>query len=332
MIVFGSRKQSLLALLAFVPLSLVVGCSSGSPAGAPASSSTSSSTTTTSPAQAPAFPVVVHTAAGAVSIASRPGAIVSLSPTATEMLYAIGAGSQVKAVDEFSNYPPGIPRTKLDGLEPNVEAIAGYHPDLVVVSEDAASFAKQMKVLGIHVLYEPAATDLAQEYQQFLQLGEATGHAAAAAAEVASIRSQIAAIVAATPRPAQPPTYYYELDQTYYSETSSTFIGQLLGLLGLKSIADSAAGAAASGGYPQLSAEFILAAQPDYVFLADTICCHQSAATVAARPGWSTLAAVKDGSVLGLDDDVASRWGPRIVSLLKAVADELRQHPAGSVS
>jgi iron complex transport system substrate-binding protein len=329
MIVFGSRKRLLLSLLAVVPLSLLVGCSAGSPSETPASTSTGAPTRS---AAAAAFPVVVQTAAGALSIASEPKAIVSLSPTATEMLYAIGAGPQVKAVDEFSDYPPGAPVTKLDGIEPNVEAIAGYRPDLVVVSEEAASFASQMKALGIHVLYEPAATDLTQEYEEFVQLGEATGHAAAAGAEVASIRSQIAAIVAATPKPARPETYYYELDQTYYSETSTTFIGQLLGLLGLKSIADSATGAAASGGYPQLSGEFILAAQPDYVFLADTVCCHQSAATLAARPGWSSLTAVEDGRVLGLDDDVASRWGPRVVLLLRAVADELRRHPVGSGS
>jgi iron complex transport system substrate-binding protein len=246
------------------------------------------------------------------------------------MLYAIGAGSQVKAVDKDSNYPPGVPTTKLDPLDPNVEAIAGYHPDLVVASEDTATFAHQMKALGIAVLYEPAAADLAQEYQQFVQIGQATGHLEAAEAEVASIKGQIAAVVAAVPKTARPATYYYELDQTYYSETSSTFIGQLLGLLGLKSIADAAKGAAASGGYPQLSAEFILAAQPDYVFLADTICCHQSAATVAARPGWSSLTAVKAGRILPLNDDVASRWGPRVVLLLKAVARELTQHPVGS--
>ncbi len=133
-------------------------------------------------------------------------------------------------------------------------------------------------------------------------------------------------------KPARHETYYYELDQTYYSATSSTFIGQLLGLLGLHSIADAAKGAAANGGYPQLSGEFILKADPDYILLADTICCGQSAATVAGRPGWSGLAAVTHGRVLGLDDDIASRWGPRVVDLLAAVAAEVRAHPAGGTS
>jgi iron complex transport system substrate-binding protein len=101
----------------------------------------------------------------------------------------------------------------------------------------------------------------------------------------------------------------------------------VLGLLGLHSIADAAKGAAASGGYPQLSGEFVLKANPNYIVLADTVCCGQSAATVAGRPGWSNLGAVRGGRVLALNDDIASRWGPRIVVLLSQVANELKAHP-----
>ncbi|MGO8825815.1 MAG: ABC transporter substrate-binding protein [Acidimicrobiales bacterium] len=281
-----------------------------------------------SAASGTAFPVKVRAANGSVSIPARPTAIVSLSPTATEMLYAIGAGSQVKAVDEYSDYPPSAPHTNLDGDDPNVEAIASYKPDLVVLSDEAPGVDSQLGELGIPVLSDPAAANLAQEYAQFMELGEATGHEAQASAEVAKIKGQISAIVKSVHKSAKPLTYYYELDQTYYSATSSTFIGQVLGLLGLRSIADAAKGAAASGGYPQLSGEFILKSDPRYIFLADTICCGQSPATVAARPGWSDLTAVKDGRVLKLNDDIASRWGPRIVILLSEVAAELQQHPA----
>jgi len=275
-----------------------------------------------------AFPVTVHAADGTVRIMARPTAIVSLSPTATEMLYAIGAGSQVKAVDLNSDYPPGVPRTQLDGNNPNVEAIAAYKPDLVVASDEAANVDRQLHALGIPVVSEPAAADLSQEYAQFDELGQVTGHEAQARAEVGKIKRQIARIVASVHKPSRPETYYYELDQTYYSATSSTFIGQVLALLGLRSIADAARGTAANGGYPQLSGEFILKANPDYILLADTICCGQSAATVAGRPGWSGLAAVKGGRVIGLSDDIASRWGPRVVDLLSEVAAELRAHPA----
>ncbi len=309
--------RSLLFGVVLLPIVCTLGCSSAGPVASAANAGTT-------------FPLTVDAANGAVRIGAKPTAIVSLSPTATEMLYAVGAGSQVKAVDKDSNYPVGVPTTTLDGNDPNVEAIASFKPDLVVVAQDTAGLDHQLRSLGIPVLSEPAAVDLRQEYQQLAELGDATGHPSQATAEVHMLESQIRGIVAASPKQAHPASYYYELDQTYYSVTSSTFIGSVLGLLGLKSIADSAQGAASSGGYPQLNAEFILKANPAYVFLADTLCCGQSASTVAARPGWSTLSAVANGRVLNLNDDIASRWGPRIVDLLRAVAGELGQHVARS--
>ena len=276
-----------------------------------------------------AFPVTISAANGTITVPARPTAIVSMSPTATEMLYVIGAGSQVRAVDSYSTFPKNAPRTKLNEDDPNVEAIVAYKPDLVVVAGDTTGLTAQLAKFGIPVLSDPAATTLNQAYQQFVELGEATGHVAQAKAEVTKINAQIGRIVRAAPKRAKPLTYYFELDQTYYSVTSSTFIGQLLGLLGLKSIADAATGAAASGGYPQLSAEFIIKSNPDYIFLADTVCCGQNAKKVAARPGWAQLSAVRDGHVVGLNDDIASRWGPRIVDLLKTVADSLGQQGHG---
>lgn len=249
----------------------------------------------------------------------RPTAIVSLSPTGTEMLYAIGAGGQVKAVDSLSDYPPQAPRTKLSAFQPNVEAIVAEKPDLVIEAGDTGQLTKKLAAFSIPVLDLPAPANLAGEYAEFAELGQATGHLAQAGQEVAQVRSQLHQIVAAAPHHAKPVSYYYELDQTYYSVTSDTFVGQLLGLLGMKSIADQAKGAASSGGYPQLSAEYILKADPDYIILADTICCHQDAATVAKRPGWSALTAVKDGHVIAVNDDIASRWGPRVTDLLRTV-------------
>jgi iron complex transport system substrate-binding protein len=274
---------------------------------------------TTSPAAASSFPATVTAANGAVHISSRPTAIISLSPTATEMLYAIGAGSQVKAVDNDSNYPPQAPMTKLSGFQPNVEAIVAYKPDLVLVSADTGGLIKRLAAFKIPVLELPAAAKLSDVYAQLDELGRATGHLAQAEQENTKLRSQLTQIAAAAPHHAAPLTYYYELDQTYYSVTSATFVGQLLHLLGMKSIADTAKGAAAAGGYPQLSAEYIIKANPDYIILADTICCRQSAATVAKRPGWPGLAAVKDGHVIALNDDIASRWGPRVTNLLRTV-------------
>ena len=256
---------------------------------------------------------------GTVHVKARPGHIVSLSPTATEMLYAIGAGRQVKAVDSLSDYPPQAPRTKLSAYQPNVEAIVAEKPDLVIESQDTGQMTKRLAAFGVPVLELPAPANLAGEYAEFAELGRATGHLAQADQEVARLRTQLHSIAAAMPHHAKPLTYYYELDQTYYSVTSATFVGQLLKLLGMTSIADAARGAASSGGYPQLSAEYILKANPDYIILADTLCCQQSAATVAKRPGWSSLAAVRSGHIIALNDDIASRWGPRVTVLLGTV-------------
>jgi len=270
------------------------------------------------------FPVTVTAANGPVHMAKRPTAIISLAPSATEMLYAMGAGSQVTAVDSDSDYPPAAPRTALSGLTPNVEAIVARKPDLVVVSYDAATLTKRLAAFKIPVLGLAAPADIGGVYAQLDALGRLTGHEPQARAEVSALRRQIATLAATAPHRARPLTYYYELDQTYYSVTSSTFIGRLLGLLGMKSIADSAKGAASAGGYPQLSAEYVVKSNPDYIILADTVCCHQSASTVRSRPGWSGLAAVRAGHVIGLNDDIASRWGPRIVDLLRTVLAAVR--------
>jgi len=316
-----SLSHRLAALAAAAALTL-----SAAACGSSGSSTASAPGGTAAAAGRGSFPATISTAIGVVHVKSRPAAIISLSPTATEMLYAIGAGSQVKAVDSDSDYPPQAPRTKLDALDPNLEAIVAYRPDLVVISnlsDNFDSLAKSLAGFSIPVLYLPAPPGLSGVYSEFDQLGRATGHLSQAEREDMSLRTQISRIVASVPRRAQPISYYYELDQTYYSVTSATFVGSLLALLGMKSIADTASGAASSGGYPQLSSEYIVKANPAYIILADTVCCHQDAATVAARPGWSSLTAVKEGHIIPLNDDIASRWGPRIVDLLRTVATDI---------
>jgi iron complex transport system substrate-binding protein len=266
-----------------------------------------------------AYPVKITTAAGSITLTAKPVKIVSLSPTSTEDLFAVGAGPQVRAVDDQSSYPASAPRTKLSGFTPNVEAIAKYKPDLVIISNDSGGkLAKRLKALKIPVMLEPAAVKLGDVYAQINLLGLATGHVPKAKALVTRMRNQIATIVSSVPKRATPLTYYHELSPDLYSATSTTFIGQIYSLLGLKNVADAAD--SAGTGYPQLNAEFLVAANPDFVFLADTKCCQQDAATVAARPGWADMNAVKNGQVVGLDDDIASRWGPRIVNYLRSVA------------
>jgi iron complex transport system substrate-binding protein len=271
-----------------------------------------------------AFPVtIIETSGATVTITKQPHQIVSLSPTATEMLFAINAGHQVIAVDDQSNYPADAPMTKLSGFQPNIEAIAAYKPDLVVASDDNGGLVHGLAALNIPVLIETAAKNLNDAYKQIEQLGAATGHAADASTLEKKMRADLAAITASLPKPAKALKVYHELDDTYYSATSATFIGQVYGLLGLKNIADGATAAAPD--YPQLSAEYIVSSNPDLIVLADTKCCHQTLATVGARPGWSSIAAVKSGQVVGADDDIASRWGPRVVEFLQAIAPHVKQ-------
>jgi iron complex transport system substrate-binding protein len=311
-------RRSFLSLVLLLVLALVAaGCGqdgAGSDAAAPAD-------------QGATFPVTLDTPAGKLTLEQQPARIVSMSPTATEMLFAIGAGKQVAAVDSNSNYPEEAPRTDLSAYEPNVEAVAGFKPDLVVYSDDPGDLAAGLGKLAIPALQQPAAKTLDDTYAQLDQLGRATGHLGEATQLAATMRAEIAKIAAA--KPAHQLTYYHELDKSLYSATSKTFIGQLYAQLGMKNIADAAD--KDGSGYPQLSAEYVVKANPDLIFLADTKCCAQSASTVAARDGWGDLTAVRTGGVVELDDDVASRWGPRVVDFLKTVAAKVETlDPAGS--
>ena len=268
------------------------------------------------------YPVTVQAANGAVVIQARPTRIVSLSPSATEDLFAIGAGSQVVAVDDQSNYPASVPRTDLSGYTPNAEAIAGYKPDLVVVSSDGGIVAALNK-LGITVLLEPAAKNLGGAYGEIVQLGTATDHETPAASVVHGMQRQLTKLIRSVPKRFRHLKVFHELSPDFYSATSSTFIGQVYKLFGFRNIADAADPTHA--GYPKLSAEYILKANPDLVVLSDTKCCRQSAKTTAARAGWQNLSAVKHGRVIGVSDDIASRWGPRIVAFARVVAQAAKR-------
>jgi iron complex transport system substrate-binding protein len=239
--------------------------------------------------------------------------IVSLSPTGTEMLFAIGAGDLVIAVDEFSYYPPEAPVTELSGWDPNIEAIAGFEPTLVISEAPLDG----LDSLGIENMVLSAAVSLDDIYAQIELLGATTDNVGEAAELVGQMQTDITAILATLPERTEPLTYYHELDQTLYSVTSTTFIGYVYDLLGLENVADPADADGSAFGYPQLNEEFILQADPDIIFLADTLCCDQNAETVATRPTWEQLSAVQNGNIVELNDDIVSRWGPRIVDFIE---------------
>lgn len=309
------RRTALIAALTLA----VAACTAGGTA-------TTTTVGTTTPAGA--FPVTVEADNGSVTVDARPERIISLSTVATEMLFEIGAGPQVIAVDDQSNYPTDAPMTDLSGFTPNLEAILSYEPDLVMITFDPGDLVSGLGTAGVPVLSYTAAFTIDDVYRQIEALGTATGNTDSAAAVNDSIEGDLAAVVAGSGGSGEGVSYYHEIDSTYYSVTSSTFFGEIYGLFGMVNIADEADPDGAAFGYPQLSSEYIVTADPNIVFLADVLY-GESAETVGARPGWDVMTAVQNGNIAELDSDVASRWGPRIVDFAQAVADALKEYGGG---
>lgn len=265
-----------------------------------------------------AFPATVSHDGGEATIEDAPEAIVSLSPTATEILFGIGAGDQVVAVDSFSYFPEEAPVTDLSGFDPNVEAILAFEPDLVVASGDRSGLVEGLEAVGVPVLLFGSANDLETAFSQFRALGAATGNDAEAV--VQQIEADLAEVQDSVD--VEPGlTYYHELSPDLFSATSATFIGEIYGLWDMVNIADEAD--ADAGGYPQLSAEYVVDADPQYVFLADVACCEVTAESFSGRDGYQTITAVVEGNIVELPEDIPSRWGPRMVDFAEVVATAL---------
>lgn len=320
------KSPSRLAVLALLPIVLVA-CGDDTDPGA---DETAAAGETTSGESSATFPVTVGSGDDTVEITEQPEQIVSLSPSATEMLFAIGAGDQVIAADEYSNYPEEAPTTDLSGFNPNAEAIIGYDPDLVVASSDPGQLAASLDEVGIPTLMHPAATALDDTYTQIEQLGAATGHVDEATDLVTEMRDEIDSIVSEIPADAEPITYFHELDPNLYTVTSATFIGELYSLAGMVSIADESPGG--GGDYPQLSPEYVVSADPDVIFYADGDDAGVTADDIAGRPGWDQLTAVAEGHMVEVDKDIASRWGPRVVDYLQTLADARAELEAAGTS
>ena len=266
------------------------------------------------------YPVELAASNGDVVIAAKPERIVSLSASSTEMLFAIGAGDQVVAVDSFSNYPAEAPLiADLSAFDPNFEAISAFEPDLVVTSFDSEDALKTaFAALDIPVLVLPSAITIDDTYAQIADLGVVTDHVDEAAAVNADIRNRVeAAIERASNGSGAPVKVYHELDDTFFSVSSASFIGDLYAKMGFENVSDPAD--PDGYGYPQVTPEFLVEANPDLIVITDQV--GYTADDVAARPGWDVIAAVENANIVSLDADVASRWGPRVADLAELLAD-----------
>jgi len=308
-------------ILAAILAAFASACGSSNTTATPAATAPTTAVTTTAVVTTTAAPTTVAPTTEAPAFAQH---VVSLSPTATEILFAIGAGDQVVAVDSLSNYPAEAPVTDLSAFEPNVEAISGYEPDLVVTSYDPGDLVDGLSAVGVDSLVQPAASSLADTYSQIEDLGAVTGHQQEAADLVDEIKTELIDLVSNVPD-SSGVAFFHEIDSTLYTATSSTFIGEIYNLFGLENIADAADADGSAFGFPQLSNEYIIDANPDIIFLSDSLYSGEDAQTVAARPGWNTILAVQTGNIVTLNDDIASRWSPRIVELAGSIAAALEQ-------
>jgi iron complex transport system substrate-binding protein len=278
-----------------------------------------------SPAQAAAtkYPLTVKFGGYTTKIAKKPIKIISLSPSATEILYAIGAKSQILAVDNLSNYPAGAPVSEISAFEPSVEAILAKKPDLVLLSIDstkAPQIRSALLQLGIPVLMEKAPATLQDVYAENTLLGKVTDRADGAAKLNSSMAKSIKDVLAKAKKSSKI-RIFHEIDDTYYSATSNTFIGKVFKDFGVVNIADAASGADSSG-YPQLSSEYLLKSDPQVIFLADAQY-GVTSESVSKRAGWSQISAVKNKKIVELPADVPSRWGPRLVDFYKLIGASL---------
>lgn len=307
------------ALSAIVVVAVLSSCGSDESQSTPQTAATDAPTSSTLPASA--YPVTVAADNGDVEISAPPSAIVSLSPSLTEMLYAMGAGDQVIAVDGSSNYPEGTPQTDLSGFRPNVEAIGELQPDLVLLARDRDDVAATLASVGIPTIVLGSAADMTDVDRQIRLLGEVTGHPDEADTLAAQVGADVTSILDAISPRESPLTYFYELSTNYDTTTSDTFIGALLDSAGLVNIADGVDPTA--GTYPQLSAEYVLEQNPDLIFVAYTDGSVPDLDELVGRPGWGQLDAAANDDLVLLDADISSRWGPRVVELVRQLADAI---------
>ncbi len=282
------------------------------------------STTLIGTSSASKYPLQVKSGGYITKLTAKPVRIISLSPSATEILFALNADSQVLAVDDNSNYPARVPKSDLSSFTPNVEAIAALDPDLVVLqinATNAKTVRDALTKIEIPVFVEPAAKNVNDTYKEIRLIGKVIDKEKAAKKLISEMKSRIKKALV-TNKSKSKLKFFHELDNTLYTATSKTFIGSVYKDFGLINIADAASGADASG-YPQLSAEYLIKSNPDLIFLADAQY-GESIDSLKARPGWSVISAVKNNRVIALPADIPSRWGPRIVDFYELVGKSIK--------
>jgi iron complex transport system substrate-binding protein len=298
-------------ILAVVALA-VLACNGGGPS----VSFTCDAPAVASAPDASAFPVdVTDSVDNTVTLEAPPQRIASLSAGHTEILYAIGAGDQVAAVDITSDCPAATADLpKENAFAPSVETIASVDPDLVIIFFDPRDLQAALQGLDIPVLNLASPESVEGVYGQVELLGEATGHVDEAADLIADMQADVEEIRSEIGDVADAPTVFHEIDNTYFTAGPGSFIADLYDILGAENIAE-----ATGQPFPQMSAEAIIEADPEAIILADEDA-GESPDTVRDRPGWGSVSAVRNDRIHVIDPDIVSRPGPRLVEALRTLA------------
>jgi len=256
-----------------------------------------------------------------ITLAGPAQRIVSIAPSNTEILFAIGAGDQVVGRDQFSDYPEATQNvtdigSAFEAL--NTELIVSLKPDLVLAAEiNPPEQVKTLEDLGITVYYLNNPHTLEEMYGNLEIVAQLTGHEAEATTLIESLKERVAAVDEKIAPISSRPSVFYELDSTDpakpFTAGKDTFITLLIERAGGSNIA------ADLESYPQMSLEQIVAADPAIIILGDSMW-GITPESVASRPGWEDLSAVKNGQVVPFDDNLVSRPGPRLVDGLEQLA------------
>ena len=247
---------------------------------------------------------------------SSPKRIISLSPSITEILFEIGSGNQVIAVDKLSNYPNEAPITDISAYDPNVEAISLLNPDLVILSYNIKNLKAALKKIGIETIYLPAPLNFEDILDQIDYLGLQTGNEDKAKKLISKMKNRMKTLQKL--RENETATkIYHEIDPNYYSPSKFSFIGDIYQKLNYKNVADKAD--ISNLGYPKLSPELIISENPDLIVLPGKD--NKYVEKVKLRPGWGYIEAVKKNNFLLTNNDIASRWGPRILNFASILVE-----------
>ncbi|WP_407540893.1 ABC transporter substrate-binding protein [Deinococcus radiomollis] len=248
-----------------------------------------------------------------VTLNAEPKRVVSVLPSDTETLCAIGVCDRLVGVDESSDFPASVTKLpKVGGLyNPNVEAMVALKPDLVVVSK-YGKLADRLMAAGLTVVVVNPET-YEEVFSKTLVLGKLMNREAQAKALVVQMRRDIARTEILTRNAAHKPTAYYEIDPTPYTAGPNSFIGVLLSKAGATNIIP-----ATLGDFPKISPELVVQQNPQLILGPDLV-------TARARPGWAGIAAVKSGRVIAVVpgstlDTILNRPGPRLPLALAALA------------